>query len=89
MNSTSPLVEIIHDCGKITCAFDRRSRGYAQVDTELACDDMRQRGLAEPGRSGKQNVIERLAASARRLDRHRENLPEALLTDEFSQRARS
>jgi hypothetical protein len=51
--------------------------------------NMRQLGLAEAGGSREQNVIERLAASARRLDRHRENLPEALLTDEFSQRARS
>jgi hypothetical protein len=50
---------------------------------------MRQRGLAEAGRSGEQNVVERLAAPARRLDRHCENLPEALLTNEFSQGARS
>ena len=84
-----PLIEIVHECGKITGAFDRRPRGYAQVDAELARDDMSQRGLAQAGRSGEQNVIERLAALARRLDRHRENLPDALLTHEVSQGARS
>src|SRR5271167_5186080 len=83
------LIEIVHDCGKIACTFDRRPRGYPQVDTELTRDDMSQRGLAEAGRSGKQNVIERLAAYARRLDRHRENLPDALLSDEFGERART
>jgi hypothetical protein len=81
MKSTFALVEIVHDCRKIPCAFDRRSRGYAQVDAELARDDIRQRGLARSGRSREQNVIERLAAFARRLDRHRENLPDALLTE--------
>src|ERR1700687_5592289 len=84
-----PLVEIVYDGGKITSAFDRRPRGHAQVDAELARDDMRQRGLAEAGRSGEQDVIERLAALARGLDRHRENLPDALLPDEFRQGGRA
>jgi hypothetical protein len=33
---------------------------------------MRLRGLAEAGRPGEQNVVERLVAPARRLNRHGE-----------------
>ena len=89
MNSTSLSSRSFTIAARITGAFDRRSRGYAQVDAELARDDMRQRGLAEAGRRGEQDVVERLAASASRLDRHGENFSEALLTDELSQGVRS
>ncbi len=40
------------------------------VDVQLARDDVRERGLAQPRRPRKENVIENLAALAGGLDRH-------------------
>ncbi len=48
--------------------LQHRPRGLAQVDAHLLGDDVRQRGLAQPGRTEQQHVIERLAAVARSLD---------------------
>ena len=46
---------------------DRPARG-AQADAHLAGDQVRERGLAEARGTGEQDVIERLAALARRAD---------------------
>ena len=58
-------------------------------DVELAADDLRERGLAEPGRPGEQHVVERLAAAARRVERDPELLLDPLLADELGERARA
>jgi hypothetical protein len=52
-------------------------------DAELGRDDLRQRGLAQPGRAGQQHMVERLAARLGRLDRDRELLLQLLLPDEL------
>ncbi len=53
---------------KIACAFDHRARGLPQIDAEFIGDDVRQRRLAEAGRSEDQHMVERLAPPARRFD---------------------
>ena len=61
----------------------------ADADAELAADDLRERGLAEPGRAREQDVVERLAARLRRVERDRELLLDALLADEVGERLRA
>ena len=43
--------EVGDDRGEIAGALDRGTRGGAEIDAQLARDDMRERGLAEPGRT--------------------------------------
>ena len=81
--------EVIDDCGEVTGAFDRGARRPAQINAEFARDDMGERGFAEARRPREENVVEDLAAHARRLDRHAENFFEALLADELRNRARA
>ena len=83
------LFEVVHDRGEVGGALDRRTRSHVDVDAELARDDVRERGLAEAGRSREQHVIEHFGASASGLDRHAENFLGALLADELVERARA
>ena len=50
---------------------------------ELGGDDVRERGLAEPGRPGEQHVVEWLAAPLGRLDEDLELVGDLLLVDEL------
>jgi hypothetical protein len=52
-----------------------------EVDAELVGDHVRERGLAEPRRAGEQEVIERLAALARRPHADLEVLDRVALAD--------
>ena len=70
-------------------ALERRAGGLHERHVELGGDDLRQRGLAEPGRAGQQHVVERLAALGGRLDRDAELLAQRLLADELLQPARA
>jgi hypothetical protein len=79
------LLQIGEQRGKIAGLGDHRPRGGAEVDAQLPCDDLRQRGLAEARRADEQHVIERLVARARRLDEHREVGARLLLADELGQ----
>ena len=56
-------------------------------DAELVADDIRERRLAEPGRSVEQHVIERFAALARGGNRDLKVRADALLADVVVQRA--
>src|SRR5215469_4610041 len=56
---------------------------------KLTRDYVSQRGLAESGRSREQNVIEYLAALARRGDRHAQHALGARLSDKFVERLRA
>ena len=60
----------------------------ADADAELLADDVREPRLAEPGRAGEQDVVERLAARLRGVERDRELLLHALLADEVVEPAR-
>src|SRR5262249_23178821 len=68
---------------------DHRARGGAEIDAELAGDDLRQRRLAEAGRADQEHMIERLAAALRRRDEHAEVRARLLLADEFGQPLRT
>jgi hypothetical protein len=59
------------------------------ADPKLTRDYVRERGLAESRRSREQNVIEYLAALARRLDRHAEHALGTRLPNKFVERLRA
>ncbi len=75
--------------GEIAGAFDDRTRRRAQVHAEFVGDDVRERGLAEAGRSENQHVIERFAASTRGFDVDRHLLAHGALADVFVQSLRA
>ena len=64
MKSTSRGFEIGEQRRKIAGLGDHRAGGGAEVDAELARDDLGERRLAEAGRADEQHVIERLAAGS-------------------------
>ena len=66
------LFEIGEQSREIAGFGDDRPRRGAEVDAELARDDLRERGLAETGRTDEQHVVECLAPRARGLDEHRQ-----------------
>ena len=68
---------------------DDRARGRAEIDAELARDDLRQRRLAEAGRTDEQHVIERLAARFGGLDEDAEILARRLLAGEIGEELRA
>src|SRR5262249_46779317 len=67
---------------------DRTGRG-AEIDPELAGDDLRQRGLAEAGRADEQHGVEGLLARARRLDEHAKIGARLALADELGEALRA
>src|SRR6266851_1680166 len=83
------LFEIGEQRGEIAGLRDHGARGGAEADAELARHDLRQRGLAEAGRTDEQHVIERLAALACRLDEDREILARLRLADKLRQELRA
>ena len=50
--------------GDVGLALQRRAGGLHHRHPQLGGDDVGERGLAEPGRAGEQDVVERLAAAA-------------------------
>src|SRR5262249_56428438 len=68
---------------------DHRSRRCPKMHAELACQDLRERGLAEARRADEQHMIERLAPRTRRLDEPRQVRARLLLTDELAEPLRA
>ena len=81
MNSTSLLGEVGQDAHEVRAALERGAGGGHDVRAHLVGHDGGQRGLAEAGRAGEQDVIERLAALARGLHRHAQALHRRALAD--------
>ena len=77
------LLEVGEQRREVAGLGDHRAGGGAEVDAELARDDLRQRGLAEARRADEQHVVERLAARARGLDEHLEVGARLRLADEL------
>ena len=75
--------------GDVGLALQRRAGGLDERDLELGGEDLRQRRLAQAGRAGEQDVVQRLAAQPRGLQRDRQLVLEAVLADEVLQRARA
>src|SRR3546814_2494376 len=69
------ILQIGEERGEIARFGDDGAGGGAETDPHLARDDLRQRGLAEPRRAEETDVIERIAAPPRRLDKqHRKSV---------------
>ena len=79
------LFEIGEQRREIAGLGDDRAGGGAEIDAELARDDLRQRRLAEARRADEEHVVERLLAPARRLDEHLEVGAGLRLADELRQ----
>ncbi len=83
------LFEIGELGGEIAGLGDDRAGGRAEIDAELAGDDLRQRRLAEAGRPDEQHMVERLAARLGGLDEDFEILSRRLLAGEIAERERT
>src|SRR5690606_37406717 len=69
------------DGRQVARLLDGRSGGDADAHAELGGDDVRQRGLAQPGRAVQQHVVQRLTPVPRRFQVDLELALEALLAD--------
>ena len=57
------LLEIGEQAGEVAGLFDHRAGGHAHVLAELVAEDEGEGRLAEAGRAGEEDVIQRLAAA--------------------------
>ena len=78
------ILEIGEERGEVARPGDHRARGRAEIDAELARDDLGERRLAEAGGPGEQHMVERLAPRARRLDEDFEVGADLGLADELA-----
>src|SRR5579863_1167623 len=83
------LLQIGQERGEIACFGDDRTGGSAKIDAKLARHDLSQCCLAEARWTDEQDMIERLAAAARRLDEYAEVFACLLLADKFGQPLRA
>lgn len=83
------LFEIGQECREIARLGNHRSGGGLEVDAELLCHDLGQRGLAETGRPHEQHMVECLATVLGRLDKHLEIGARLRLAGEIVQRLRT
>ena len=89
MNSTSRLLERGELGREIPRLGDHRTRGRAEVDPELAGDDLGEGGLAQAGRPDEQHVVERLALALGGFDEHLEVLAQRRLAGEVGEHLRT
>ena len=82
------VFEIGEQRGEVAGLGDHRAGGRAEIHAELARHDLRERRLAETGRSCEQHMVERLAPRPRRLDEHLEIGADLGLADELGERLR-
>ena len=73
--------------GEHALVLHRRAAGHEQLRAHLFGQDVRQRRLAQAGRTAQQDVVERLFTPPRGLDVHAQVLLVLLLADELVQRA--
>jgi hypothetical protein len=83
------LAELGEDRGEVAGPFECRARGDLQVHTHLGGDDAGQRRLAQPGRAGEQQVVDRLLSLAGGLEHDSQVLLEFSLADELVERPRA
>src|SRR5258706_2296072 len=80
--------EIEEDRAKGALVVNRRTRRHLDGDAELVRDDVRERGLAESRWTAQQDMLDRLAAPACRLEQDAEIVADCLLADVFRQHSR-
>ena len=76
---------LVEDGGEVALNLEGGAGGLLEADAELVGDDGGEGGLAEPGGSEEEDVIEGLAAGASGFERDGELLLGALLADELAQ----
>ena len=89
MKKTSPWIEVGDDGGEVGGPLQRRARRDAESGGRLGRQDPGECRLAEPGRAGQQNVVERAPQHPGGLDGDAEPLLEPLLPYEFAEVAGS
>jgi hypothetical protein len=89
MNRTSRGFEIGQDRRQVAGLVQHRAGGGAEVDPQLAGDDLGQGGLAQAGRAEQQHVVQRLAPALGGLDEDPEIALGLLLADELGQGLRA
>ena len=89
MKKTRPGLQRGQERGDVGLSLQRGARGLHHRHAQLGGDDVRQRGLAQPRRTGKQHVVKRLAAAPGGLDEHLELRGDLLLVDEVGQALRA
>ena len=83
------LLEIGEQGSEIAGLGDNRARRRAEIDAELFGHDLRQRRLAEAGRTDEEHMVQRFAAVFRRLDEDLEIGARLRLAGELVQRLRA
>jgi hypothetical protein len=74
--------------GEVALLHERRTARHVERDRQVAGEDVGERGLPEPRRSGEEDVVERVAAPLRRLRVHLEVADDLLLADVLVERRR-
>ena len=72
--------------GQIARLGNHRAASRPEPHPQLARDDLRQRGLAQPRRTIEQHMVHRLAARFRAFDEHPQVVLRRRLPDELGQR---
>ncbi len=79
------VLELGEDGGQVTGPLQRRTRGDVQGHAHLVRHDPRQRGLAQAGRPGEEQVVDRLAALSGGLEHDAQVVLQLGLADEVGQ----
>ena len=83
------LLEVGEEGGEVAGPRDHRTRGGAEIDAELAGNDLRQRRLAEARRPDEEDMVERLVPRARGIDEDLEVRAGLGLADEIGEELRA
>ena len=85
MNRTSPRSMQREQRGELALVLDGRACAVTTLQAELVAEDVRDGGLAQAGRAAEEDVIERLAALARRLHVDVQVVHDLALADELGE----
>ena len=86
MNSTSRGSRLVSSAARSPAVSSTGPEVLLQRHAHFVGDDVRQRGFAQARRAEDQRVVQRLAATARRLDEQLHLLADRRLADVFGQR---
>jgi hypothetical protein len=82
------FLEVGQQAGEVAGFFDDGAGGDADVAAEFVAEDEGEGGLAEAGRAGEQDVVERVAAAFGRADHDLEAVDGFLLPGKIRERQR-
>ena len=84
-----PRLQVGQNGREVPGPLDHRARRGTEPHPQLAADDLRQGGLAQPRRPMQQHVIQRLGSGTGGLDKHRQVLAGGFLPHELRQGLRA